>query len=538
MDNFDYYVAGRRAYFFGGIDGNAENIGWHLKGKMGGFWLDNYRLFSSYFLSLNGKRVSPTGFQNKVSERIVNYPGADLRILAHPERPLISIRIESRAKIEFCLRQEMDLVWLEDRPSGNISLKVENQDRDTIVWRELERMSSFVKVNGKATSEGDWLKLSKRGTLEAVIALGRPGKEGYEQYFLEREEHNRRYLPPFQDTIPFWARAGALELFFERDVGCGFVAGLGEFPWWFGIDGVYTCLGLLETPMLELVGKTVDNLAKFGNGLAPHEVTTAGRIYAYGRMNEIIAFAYLALKYAVKTSKKEYLELVDNALSHVSGHLSRKLYPQGEGIVEVPISGEFALLDSACWLYSMLKELRDSNMMKDLKNSQFAAWLLERYDREFLKDWYGKDGLFYDALTEKSANFEGHFIQIYPLSMGLIRREIGERLLAKMEKIGYFKEPGLIHSLPLKTFEAGDYGEGDKNDIVWSLPTLLAIEAGIRYGRPDLSEKFILSLENSLKSEMYGALPEILPAGGCTIQAWNAYAIALIEHMNSPSPAC
>ena len=532
MDNFNYYVAGRRAYFFGGIDGNAENMGWHLKGKMAGFWLDNYRLFSSYSLTLNGKRVSPTGFQNKVSERVVHYPGADLRILAHPESPLITIRIESSAEIEFSLRKELDLVWLEDKPSGNISLKVENRGRDTIVWRECEGMSSFVKVNGEAAVEGDWLKISKKGDLETVIALGRPGKEDYERYHLEREEYNRRYLPAFQDSIPFWARAGALELFFERDAGCGFVAGLGEFPWWFGVDGVYTCLGLLDTPMLELVGKTIDNLAKFGNGLAPHEVTTAGRIYAYGRMNEIIAFAYLALKYAIKTSKVEYLELVDNALSHVSGYLSRKLYPQGEGIVEVPSAGEIALLDCACWLYSMLKELRDSSMMKDLKNSQFAAGLLERYDREFLKDWYGKDGFFYDALSPKRGYFEGHFIQIYPLSMGLIQREAGERLLAKMEKIGYFKEPGLIHSLPLKTFEAGDYGEGDKNDIVWSLPTLLAIEAGIRYGRPDLSEKFIASLENSLKREMYGALPEILPAGGCTIQAWNAYAIPLIEHLS------
>ncbi len=91
-------------------------------------------------------------------------------------------------------------------------------------------MSSFVKVNGKGHIGRRLAETQQEGAvLKRLLPWADPGKR-VEQYLLEREEHNRRYLPPFQDTIPFWARAGALELFFERDVGCGFVAGLGEFP--------------------------------------------------------------------------------------------------------------------------------------------------------------------------------------------------------------------------------------------------------------------------------------------------------------------
>lgn len=532
-DSFSYYVSGKRAYFYGRLGGNSEGMGWHLKGRMGGFWLENQRLFSSYNLSLRGNIIEPMDFRNAVAERLVEYPGVTFRIIAHPEDPVIAMKVEGQGDLSLSLKMENDRVWLEPVSVGSEIFQLCKQRSGTLLQRTVDGTPSYVNTTGDMhISNRQYLEITSEKGFEVVLSKNRPCYQTYDALLSIRKEFNSRFLPTHDDSLGFWAHLNALELFFERDCGAGFAAGIGEFPWWFGIDGVYTCLGLLETPLLDYVGRTIDTLASFGNGLAPHEVTTAGKVCGKDRTNEIIALAYLALSYSKKTGKREYLELVDVALNHLSRNQLRKAYPVGLGITEVPMSEKCSVLDAACWLYSLLRELKSSSLVQELKNAQLATTLLETYERSFINDWMGNDGLFYDILTRKKGSFEGHFIQIYPLAMGLVEKEQGSRLLNSIELHGYFEEDGMIHSLPLKTFASEDYGPGNKNTIIWSLPTVLAIEAGLRYGRRDLSERFIASLDTALRKDMYGAIPEILPDDGCIAQAWNAYVIPLLERMN------
>lgn len=507
-------------------------MGWHLKGRMGGFWLENQRLFSSYNLSLRGNIIEPMDFRNAVAERLVEYPGVTFRIIAHPEDPVIAMKVEGKGDLSLSLKMENDRVWLEPVSVGSEMFQLCKQRSGTLLQRTVDGTPSYVNTTGDMhISDRQYLEITSEKGFEVVLSKNRPCYQTYDALLSIRKEFNSRFLPTYDDSLGFWAHLNALELFFERDCGAGFAAGIGEFPWWFGIDSVYTCLGLLETPMIDLVSKTIENLVGYGEGICTHEVTTAGKVYQKGRANEIAALAYLALRYTIATAQKDFIEIIDNALSYFESRLLRDIYPVGDGITEVDMARNVSLLDVTCWMYLLLKDLHQTGLMKDIRLKGFAKRLLEEYDRRFLKDWVGRNGLFCDWLSPKTSAFEGHFIQIYPLAMSLVDGGLGGEIIDKMEKLGYFNKHGLVHSLPLKSHAAGDYGPGDKNLMVWSLPTILAIEAGLNYDRRHLSDRFLASLDRAMRDGMYGAIPEILPKNGCTVQMWNAYLVPLLRRM-------
>src|SRR4051794_541816 len=54
-----YVTAGDHAYEIGTLDGSFPNIGWHIKGHMGGVWAHPIKLLDTYQLSVAGDPLPP-----------------------------------------------------------------------------------------------------------------------------------------------------------------------------------------------------------------------------------------------------------------------------------------------------------------------------------------------------------------------------------------------------------------------------------------------------------------------------------------------
>ncbi len=527
MEDLYLYESGRRVYYFGRSNGDNEGVGWHVKGKMGGLWFEDVRILSSVKLLRGEKNLIPDKFINNLYYKTLNYGKTKLNFVAHPTDYFFAIYLENlEPEDELVLYLDQTPLWLENEIYSK-ELKVYKKPPKTIIFRPLKQNrnisitvdNAFVHVdNGKVFFR------SKMGSLLCLISMNSRNEMDFTSIVETKQDYYSKYLSEGDnDDLKFWAQLNALELYFERESGKGYVAGLPEFPWWFGIDTVYTALGLLKTPQLPLVKSSINNLAYYGNGIVPHEVTTAGRIYAKGRMNEVVSFAYLALRYVLETGEMDFLELIDKAVEILIPALDRNGYPIGEGIIEIPGTEKSALLDVACWFYKLLDELKRESLINSLKQGKELTAIFEKIERNFFGVWRNGKNLFYDAIKGDKKHFAGHFIQIYPLAMGLVPYQEGKKVLEMMKKVGFFNEIGMIHSLPLEKYDAGNYGGQDKNSIVWSLPTLLALKAAKKYADMELMDILIKSIKKSLHLGTRGALPEILPNGGCTVQAWNAY---------------
>ena len=62
-----YVTAGTRLYMIGYQDGSFPDLGWHLKGEMGGIWDHPIKLMDGFTASVNGVCLSS-------ANKFVNYP--------------------------------------------------------------------------------------------------------------------------------------------------------------------------------------------------------------------------------------------------------------------------------------------------------------------------------------------------------------------------------------------------------------------------------------------------------------------------------
>ncbi|AKI97607.1 hypothetical protein [Kosmotoga pacifica] len=528
--NSTFYESGRKVYYFGRTNGKNEDIGWHVRGKMGGLWFENVRLFSSITLSRGDDILTPDKFTNNIHHKILVFGETALKFVAHPHESTFAISLADY-KPNDALNFQVDPTptWLEEEKLTPVFEIVRRRAETVIIVSLNEKRKFFIRANTPSVKIKDDIItiIPQSNPLTCTISGDSVTHVPFDSVVGVKKEYYSKFLPADKEDIKFWAQLNALDLYFEREAGEGYVAGLPEFPWWFGIDSVYTGLGLLRTSQIELVKASIENLARFGDGLAPHEVTTAGRIYARARINELPAFAYLVTRYVALTGEVSFMKLVDTACKRLLSSINKDGYPVGEGIVEVPGTEASAMLDSASWFYKLLFELESSGLIDHLECRSETKPLLEKLHKNFIKVW-GNEELFFDAISGGEKYFFGHFIQIYPLALELVPKEYGKRALETMKERGFFTNNGMIHTLPLEMFEAGEYGPTDKNSIVWSLPTALALKAAINYGDTQLEAHMRSSFEEALKIGMPGAIPEILPDGGCTVQAWNAFLVDVL----------
>ncbi|MFO7169103.1 MAG: glycosyl hydrolase family 65 protein [Chloroflexota bacterium] len=311
------------------------------------------------------------------------------------------------------------------------------------------------------------------------------------------------------------------------------LAGLPEYPQLFGCDNEYNAPGALAGGFAPLVRSTLAGLAAYGRracGRIPHEVTTNGRVFNPGNIQETPQFAVACWDYLRWSGDTAFLEQVYpvcvEGLEHFGWTLAGGPYPVGDGVVERLGMGA-CKLDSVCYLYQGLAALREMALaLGRIDEAEQFAGHAERLAARFERDWWlAAEDLYADSLhLDGRPQLDGHWTVVIPLQTGLASEERARRSLARIEA-EWVNEWGLVHTRGV-------------DDRVWTLPTGLLALAAFRYGRPELGVRLLRNIGETARRGGLGMLKELIPAGLCFVQLWSAglYMQGIVEGLLGVSP--
>lgn len=350
-----FVTAGNRVYMVGHQDGSFPDLGWHIKGEMGGIWDHPIKLMDGFDLAVLHENDTLT-LNN--ADRFVNYPFTNMHEFAWSEKNLniqrwqfvpddtegiiIQLAIENTGdakeiQLDFTGISDLRPTWLGDR-TGMIDSKDQAVfDEPNKLWKVKEQnnpwhvlFGSSVKPTATAqattqdattqSSLSHALKLPAASTTvftyyiagsyqseAAALATYKKMQARSTELFQAKKERYEQLASHSKLSIPDISIAQAFEwLKYNSDwlvrrvpeVGTGISAGIPDYPWWFGVDSEYALKGLMAIGQTETVYSSIrllDSLSEAtnGNGRIVHEVSTNGAVFNPGNINETPQFASL-----------------------------------------------------------------------------------------------------------------------------------------------------------------------------------------------------------------------------------------------------
>lgn len=323
--NSPYVTAGDRLYMVGHQNGTFPDLGWHIKGEMGGVWDHPIKLMDGFEVSLIWDDLtlmldSATSFVNYpfANKHIYDLSKNNLKIERFQFVPdgkegvLIQYKVknlsEKTQNFDFLFRGDSDLrpVWLgeetgmidsEDKAeflnnSGTWLIK-DNQNPWYVAFGTNIQPSeySFIKSNrpglgisGNLTYEislqPDETKIinftiagsynSKEQALATYDSIQNKGVN----YLVSKKQRYSRLAEQSKLTIPDKELQNAFEWlkyncdWLIRDVpeiGRGITAGIPDYPWWFGVDSEYALQGYMAIGQRDIVYNTIHLLDSVSN---------------------------------------------------------------------------------------------------------------------------------------------------------------------------------------------------------------------------------------------------------------------------------
>ncbi len=344
-----YVTPGDRAYMVGHQDGSFPDLGWHIKGEMGGIWAHPIKLMDGFDAFLH-KDGNPIPLTNAVS--FTNYPVANRHDYTLDSLELEVSRWqfvpdgkegvvleytftntgEEERSMTLELRGRPDLrpTWLGERTEMIDGKDISNYDDALKAWVTRDSLNPWYVVfgpgsemegsRGKESGLSYDLVLPPGGTEHVRFAIAgsmsseAEAKATYSD-LLENagrllEEKNKRYSALADQsklTIPDSALQQTFEwLKYNSDwmiqevpgIGRGITAGIPDYPWWFGVDSEYALRGYMAIGQTDIVYETIRlldsvSMAINGNGRILHEMSTNGAVFNPGNINETPQFASL-----------------------------------------------------------------------------------------------------------------------------------------------------------------------------------------------------------------------------------------------------
>lgn len=324
-----YVTAGDRVYMVGHQDGSFPELGWHIKGEMGGIWNHPIKLMDGFevIIVIEGREI----ILDK-ADSFINYPYANKHVYNLEAEKLtinrwqfvpdglegifIQFEIENKASktqdIEMIVRAYSDLspTWLGERTN-----MLDGQDRATFLeeasfwvvedaqspWSTLigsnlkanqhSQIKSPYKGKGTGVQLNYELKLPANGT--TLHNMGVSGSylakeaahsslynmlEYWERMVTSKKERYKTLANQSKLSIPDKNMQQAFEWlkyncdWLIRDVpevGRGITAGIPDYPWWFGVDSEYALKGYMTIGQTDIVYSTIallDSVSKAVNG--------------------------------------------------------------------------------------------------------------------------------------------------------------------------------------------------------------------------------------------------------------------------------
>ena len=322
-----YVTAGDRVYMVGHQTGSFPELGWHVKGEMGGIWLHPIKLMDGFEVSLEKEGKSIILAE---ASKFINYPTANVHIYQPDEADLIIERWQyvpdgkEGLAVQFLIRNKSDKdqsvqfnltghadlmpVWLGER-----TYMIDGQDSASFnkaknIWEIKDSSSpwalvygldlpydSYAEVNnellGKGVSTSTTVQLDLAAGSQQVVNLTIAGSINSMAKAIETMEDinkNRiEYLSDKRDRLALLASQSRLtipdkelEETFEwlkyncdwlvrtvPGIGTGISAGIPDYPWWFGVDSEYSLRGYTAIGQTDIVNKTIKLIDSVSNAV-------------------------------------------------------------------------------------------------------------------------------------------------------------------------------------------------------------------------------------------------------------------------------
>lgn len=642
-----FVTAGDRVYMVGHQDGTFPDLGWHIKGEMGGIWDHPIKLMDGFEVGIL-KGEHSWGLNE--AHTFINYPYANKHEYTIPEVNLnierwqfvpddkegilIQFYIENSAsttnEFEFAFIGNSDLrpTWL-----GEETGMIDAQDiaiYDTIDNRwnikdqnnpwfvtfgagilpdgHMEREAIKGKNNG--TSAGFIYPVSipaqSSTTISFVIAGSYSSQEQatetYKDIFASYTEDIRSKKARYEQlanrsklTIPDKEIEQTFEwLKYNSDwlvrtvpeIGSGITAGIPDYPWWFGVDSEYALKGYMAVGQTDPVYNTIRLLdsvsnAINGNGRIIHEMSTNGKVFNPGNINETPQFASLIWEVYQWNGDQAFLEryfpTIEKGLKWLleEKDANKNLFPDGFGMMEIH-GLDSEMIDVAAYTQRAFQDASEmalilnknelSKQYHEIALSLKAKINTDFWSEEFQSyaDFIGTDQqalhLIEDAIiradtlnkpwavtelkntqqtikdnpSEKSRPFVLHhnWVVNTPMEMEIADSTKAIQALQTAEK---FVNPFGVFVTGIDRDDSAGKDDGSfkgskifsYTGAVMTLPTGVQIVSENNYGRPNKALNYLKRMDRTFSYAFPGSIYEVSPDYGMITQAWNIYGYAV-----------
>ncbi len=320
-----YLTAGNRVYMVGHQDGSFPDLGWHIKGEMGGIWDHPIKLMDGFDIDLVWGEERE---QLNKATKFTNYPVANKHTFNLENKGLVVQRWQfvpdntegifislvmtntssedQRFELEFKGHVDLRPTWLAERQQvvdGRDSAKYNEELNAWIAkdsenpWFAIFGSNQKPKSNARieTTNTGNdtsqslkypiELKAGESKNIDFVISGSYSSKEmaiaSYQniqakalELLQEKRDRYKEIANQSKLTIPDkqlqetfeWLKYNADWLVRTvPEIGTGIAAGMPDYPWWFGADSEYALKGYMAVGQTETVEKTIHLLDSISN---------------------------------------------------------------------------------------------------------------------------------------------------------------------------------------------------------------------------------------------------------------------------------
>ena len=433
---------GNHAYCVGFQDGTFPEIGWHIKGEMGGLWAHPIKLLDGFSAAMihKGDTInldSATSYSTTALGSIFTYniQGKAITRTQFIPDPAKGMVVEydmsdfPKAQLLFYPSADLRPTWLGERTNMIDSTDVIALENNQ--WTAIDSKNGW-QVRISASSKGaitpTHLVSSPSKTHQFYIAGGRTTEEAAKElatveswsdlWYSKEQKHfelsgNSSFFCAGEEdleTVFRWLKHNAIWLEMDADtLGYGFAAGIEDYPWFFGCDSEFSILGLnavgrydLSKSMLRLLAKASERTN--GTGQIIHEMSTNGAVFNPGNLNETPQFVtacwdtylwsgdleFLKEMYPLMLKSMRWLEKQD---------LDNNGIPDGYGMMEIHgMDGE--MIDVASYTVQAWEALHQAALAMD-NDAGIAEWAgknaarLSKYINEYY--WIESAGAYADV---------------------------------------------------------------------------------------------------------------------------------------------
>ncbi|WP_242527932.1 glycogen debranching protein [Allomuricauda sp. CAU 1633] len=312
-----FVTAGNRVYMVGHQDGSFPELGWHIKGEMGGIWNHPIKLMDGFDIEL--KWNDESYLLNK-ADTFVNYPFANTHQFVVPSKNisvnrwqfvpddleglLVQVELTNTGStattfdLDFTGHSDLRPTWLGERTHMNDAQDeavfeeaiqgwiAKDKDNpwfvcyasDTAPAQKSEvkntysglgasnQLSYAMEIEPNETKTINFIVAGSYTSKENTITTFNTIKSDWLHLLSDKKERYQQLAQQSKLTIPDKKMQQTFEwLKYNCDwlvrtvpeIGTGITAGIPDYPWWFGVDSEYALQGYMAIGQTDAVYSTI-----------------------------------------------------------------------------------------------------------------------------------------------------------------------------------------------------------------------------------------------------------------------------------------